>query len=286
MYPNNSQCCFKVKLPKTIHIEKESWEVALAQLITPSQFLNISKHEAEFHLVTANVDLLKAIEKANRKRDNMSINPIRRNETSGKPDKWDIRFQFEPGSYNSPAHVLGVMNEVLQNSIGEELASKNITLHIGYAEALKRPKFGFTNIGQTGVTFHPFLFLKLGGNPEFQGEIIHPGKNIIQMFKYSPNLDAGYNHLYIYSDIAEYNVVGDTLAPILRVTPFKTSNAYENVNGSQHINHELSNLQYIPVSKSEFDTIHIQITGDAGIPVQFVIGKTIVKLHFRQNREK
>ena len=32
---------FKVKLPKSLHIGKEHWEVALAELITPSQFLNI-----------------------------------------------------------------------------------------------------------------------------------------------------------------------------------------------------------------------------------------------------
>jgi hypothetical protein len=238
MHPDNTQCCYKVKLPKTIHLEKEMWEVGLAQLITPSQFLNISEVEADFHIITANVDLYKLIEKSEKKKD-LSMYVIEKNKTSGKPSKWGIRFKFDPGSYNSPAHVLGVMNEMLQNCIGDELVSRNITFQIGYAEAFKRPKFGFNNIGRTGVKFHPFLFLKLGGDPEFMGKTLYPGHNIMQMFKYSPNLDAGYNHLYIYSDIAEYNVIGDTLAPILRVTPFKTSNAYENVHGSQHINHEI-----------------------------------------------
>lgn len=285
MYPDNSQCCFKVKLPKTIHIDKETWEVALAQLITPSQFLNVSAEEAEFHIITANVSLFQAVNKVDKKRDNMTIQPISRNKTSNKPDKWDIKFQFPAGSYNSPAHVLGVINEMIQNNIGQVLSDLKIVLQIGYAQDTKRPKVGFTNIGQTGIKFHPLLFLKLGGSPEFKGNTIYPGRNIIQMFKYSPNLDAGYNHLFVYSDIAEHTVVGDTLAPVLRVTPFKTSNAYENNNGSQHINHEITNLQYVPVSKSEFDTIHIKITGDSGLPVQFVIGKTIVKLHFRQHRK-
>ena len=104
------------------------------------------------------------------------------------------------------------------------------------------------------------------------------------MFKYNANIDAGYNHLFIYSAIVEHSIVGDTLAPILRLVPFKSSNSAENNNESQHINHEIMNLHYIPVSKSEFDTIHINITGDSGYPVYFVIGKTIVKLHFRQVR--
>ena len=46
MFPNNTQCCFKIHLPKTIHIDKEEWEVALVKLITPTQFLNISEEEA------------------------------------------------------------------------------------------------------------------------------------------------------------------------------------------------------------------------------------------------
>ena len=29
MFPSNTQCCFKIHLPKTIHIDKEDWEVAL-----------------------------------------------------------------------------------------------------------------------------------------------------------------------------------------------------------------------------------------------------------------
>ena len=54
MFPNNTQCCFKIHLPKTIHIDKEEWEVALVQLITPTQFLNISEEEAQFELRTYN----------------------------------------------------------------------------------------------------------------------------------------------------------------------------------------------------------------------------------------
>ena len=33
MFPNNTQCCFKIHLPKTFHIDKEEWEVALVQLL-------------------------------------------------------------------------------------------------------------------------------------------------------------------------------------------------------------------------------------------------------------
>ena len=101
------------------------------------------------------------------------------------------------------------------------------------------------------------------------------------IFKYNPNINAECNHLYIYSDVAEHNIVGDTLAPLLRVLPFGPSETVENNNDCQHINHEITIPHYIPVSKSDFDIISIQITGDLGIPVHLITGKTIVKLHFR-----
>ena len=100
MFPNNTQCCFKIHLPKTIHIDKEEWEVALVQLITPTQFLNITEEEAQFELITTDSLLIKTASTIDRKGDNMQISPIRRNE-QGKPDKWTIRFTFPAESYSS-----------------------------------------------------------------------------------------------------------------------------------------------------------------------------------------
>ena len=65
--------------------------------------------------------------------------------------------------------------------------------------------------------------------------------------------------------------VGDTLAPLLRVLPFEPSETVENNNDCQHINHEITIPHYIPVSKSNFDIISIQITGDLGIPVHSLL---------------
>ena len=50
MYPNNKQNSFTVKLNHPIQIEKELWEVALVEMITPSQILNISEENNYFFL--------------------------------------------------------------------------------------------------------------------------------------------------------------------------------------------------------------------------------------------
>ena len=50
MYPDNKQNLFTVKLDHPIQIEKELWEVALVETITPLQILNISEENNYFFL--------------------------------------------------------------------------------------------------------------------------------------------------------------------------------------------------------------------------------------------
>ena len=170
---------------------------------------------------------------------------------------------------------------MISDTIGKTLNKRQAEFSINCSTVNRRPKIKFDDVIKIGLKLHPALSLKLGGTPSLKDETIFKGKNIRDIFKYSSNINAGYNHLYIYSDVAEHNIVGDTLAPLFRVLPFEPGETVENNNESQHINHEITIPHYIPVSKSDFDIISIQITGDLGIPVHFITGKTIVKLHFR-----
>ena len=164
MFPNNTQCCFKIHLPKTIHIDKEEWEVALVQLITPTQFLNISEEEAQFELITSDSLLIKVASTIDRKGDNMQISPLRRNE-QGKPDKWVIRFTFPPGSYSSSQKVINVIDQLISDTIGKALNKRQAEFSISYSVVNKRPKINFDNVVRIGLKLHPALFLKFGGTP-------------------------------------------------------------------------------------------------------------------------
>ena len=48
MFHNNKQSEFTVRLDHPIHIEEERWEVALVEVATPSEVLNITE-ENNFH---------------------------------------------------------------------------------------------------------------------------------------------------------------------------------------------------------------------------------------------
>ena len=50
MFPSNMQSEFTVKLDHPIEIDEETWEVALAEIATPSEVLNITEDNNFFFL--------------------------------------------------------------------------------------------------------------------------------------------------------------------------------------------------------------------------------------------
>ena len=80
--------------------------------------------------------------------------------------------------------------------------------------------------------------------------------------------------LFIYSDVIEPQVVGDTYAKLLQVTP-----APQRTNTI--ISHTFNPVQYVPLATRQFETIEISIRNSAGDLVPFTTGLAIVKLHFR-----
>ena len=97
------------------------------------------------------------------------------------------------------------------------------------------------------------------------------------MFKF--NLHHNFRSVYVYSDIASFTFIGDTVAPLLRIVPFSHNSRTGNVYN------EFKTLHYVSVSKSVVDQVHITIKIENGSVVPFVTGKTILKLHFRRKKK-
>ena len=72
--------------------------------------------------------------------------------------------------------------------------------------------------------------------------------------------------LMIYSDIVEYIIVGDTKAPLLRCFPFISKlKAGDIITTGQYMNYQtFSNLQFRPVLKNSFHSIHIDLRDTSG----------------------
>ena len=89
----------------------------------------------------------------------------------------------------------------------------------------------------------------------------------------------------IYSDIIEYNIVGDTKTPLLRCIPFisKVKSGYITSTG-QYMNYQsFTNLQFKKLLKNSFHSIKIELRDSTGEKSHLVsVGITGVVLLFRK----
>ena len=81
--------------------------------------------------------------------------------------------------------------------------------------------------------------------------------------------------MYVYCDVAAHSIVGDIETPLLRV--WNTSG-----NDGRIVRTIFTHPHYVPVSRTDFQTIEINMSDEIGRPIPFMHGKSLVTLHFRQ----
>ena len=95
----------------------------------------------------------------------------------------------------------------------------------------------------------------------------------------------GIHSLMIYSDLVEYSIVGDTKAPLLRCFPFISKlKGGDIITIGQYMNYQaFSNLQFRPLLKNSFHSIHIDLRDTSGEEKPFVsVGIIRLLLMFRK----
>ena len=91
--------------------------------------------------------------------------------------------------------------------------------------------------------------------------------------------------LMIYSDLIEYSIVGDTKAPLLRCFPFISKlKGGDIITTGQYMNYQtFSNLQFRPLLKNSFHSVHIDLRDTCDEKIPFVsVGITRLVLMFRK----
>ena len=83
------------------------------------------------------------------------------------------------------------------------------------------------------------------------------------------DLRRGFESLYVYSSIVEPRIVGDKIAPLLRIVPITGSHG-------EMVTARFDHVQYIPVLSREFGCVETEIRDDTGRPVPFERGKVTV----------
>lgn len=150
--------------------------------------------------------------------------------------------------------------------------SKSIVqgFYVSYIDTVKRTRVKKDPARIKKVRFSPRLQYMLGLHEE---EVMKDSF----LAKYLPDLRGGFYALYVYCSLVEPQIVGNNMAPLLRLVNV------EGVHGSI-VEKIFQSPHYVPVVTKEITRIDIEIKDDNNQPVPFDFGKSVLKLHVRKRR--
>ena len=184
-------------------------------------------------------------------------------------------YFLEPGLYPSITDTVEPMNTLIQekhnhtensNTVKVSLRTQKVEIYL--ANERSGLAFFSTDLGH--------IFGSIVGN-EFG--VMLRGKRLHKLeFAYDI---VSIHSLKIYTDLIEYNTVGDTKAPLLRCFLFISRlHSGDNITTGQYMNNQIfSNLQFIPLLKHSFHSIHFDLRDTSGEKIPFVsVGITLLVL--------
>ena len=188
-------------------------------------------------------------------------------------------YYLEPGLYPSITDIVGAMNTLIQerhnhseNCITVEVSRRTRKVEIYLANETSGLVFFSAYLGHifgsnVGNEFEVMLRRKGPHKPEFAYDIVR------------------IRSLMIYTDLIEYNIVGDTKALLLRCFPFTSKlKSGDIITTVQYMNYQtFCHLQFRPLLKISFHKIHIDLRDTSGEKIPIVsVGITRLVLMFRK----
>jgi hypothetical protein len=236
IYPNNTLTSFKVKLNSAIHLDG-NYEVALTEIMFPYNW----KYRRDATLIAYD----STAEPAKRKYESFSVNFY---------------------SYQTIMDLLNSMNDFMK--------ARGILLSFNYHRVSN--KVSMTLATSWTVEFTDGLHKELGFKTQkVQSSGPDKQKTFYGTEKVHEQLNP-INSIYVYTNIVNYQYVGDSYSPLLRVVAVDNRPTF-----GEYISKTFTSRDYIPVSKQNIETIEVELKSDSGESIQFGSGKVVLKLHFK-----
>lgn len=234
VYPNNTVAHYFTVLPTRLNLSGE-WEAGLCEIHFPRTWYNIGRLDG---VLTVYTDIHSSEEKG-------------------------ARVSIAAGNYSDPRMIVSAIEEVIRKSEKQHLS-------LNYDTFLQR----------ISITLKPKTRLAMSDTLRDIFGFMHSVLENIETTEktytapLAADTDRGIKGLYVYTDVIQPRVVGDTRVRLLRVVPIQGAQG-------QMVAVNFQNIHYVNVLYKEFDTIEIYITDDTGEIVPFESGKLVVTLHFR-----
>lgn len=248
VYPENRIACYTTRLAKPINLKGE-WEVGLAEIEYPRSWYIFNDEDGHFILH-------KAPEPPDGTSTHIGISII-------------SKLNINGGYYVNIRAILRAINQHLTPSAvlhHDELKNK--------VYLVAKPNISMSFRGKLaiilGMTQKPLGGLSYHKEPDFT-------KTVISYAPHQADINAGFYTMYVYTDVIQYQSVGDSHVPLLRCVHItgKSNDA---------VIARYDNPHYASVNKDHIDSIIIELKDDQNNEVAFSYGKVIVKLHFKPKR--
>lgn len=236
-YPDNRISNYRIKLAKALDLRGE-WEMALIEIQYPRTWTSFLEADAVFTV-------------------------------TDKPRSRSRKIKMAVGYYPTMAKLIAEVNYLLYK--------ESITL--GYDVVINKVYLKKMD-PEVSLTFKGRLAQMLGvipgvawGTPSESTMGNQP--DVTRHYaQYPADIHGGLNTLYIYTDIIEYQAVGDSFVPLLRCVQISGEN-------NDVVTVAFDKGHYVPVCRSHIDDIVIEIKSDQNLDIPFTYGKVVCKLHFR-----
>jgi hypothetical protein len=240
----NTASHFRVVLPKTIQLTGR-WQCALVEISYPRTYYNVRAESLDGKSYEHIVTIVKSFEK---------------NEVEGElVSVQKYTLHISDGNYNTASELCAAINDQIANVV-KLPAMFSIENKFNGRVLFQKPD------SVRSVTLSQTFAYKLG----FKNQTLKESELAQSVY----DMHGGVDHLWVNSDIVENQVVGDTMAPLIRTVA--VSGSFGDIISTVYpVPH------YVGVVCNEFSSIEITINTDANRPVVFTAGKTIVVLHFR-----
>ena len=237
---------FRVKLPGKILLESDNWVVGLAEIIYPFSWHNVTEEENQFYI-------------------EMEMTP---------GNKYFHKVQIVPTYYASVEEV--VLS--IESALHPLRTVYNLTKAHFNIDYMPRNELIIVHLDPK-VIKHVSFTEKLTEILGFEDRVLYNfRKGQHKPFeKYAtkiPEIRNNVQTMYIYCDVVSQQIVGNVLAPLLRIIDVQGS--YKNT-----VNRTYDNPHYVSVQLKDIDAIEINIKDCFDNFIQFNSGTVVVKLHFK-----
>ena len=243
MFPDNKNHNYKKHLPERLKLEGGQWELALRSITFNNNWYNVRN---------AFIDVTVT--------DAVGRDSVR-------------RVNVKDGRYESIKKLWEDTHTAFETMFVEKI------VQLFYDKDRNNMHLMFFRDG-VRVKFSPDLAQIIGFDSETEYERPSEVHNYVRA-KSVPDIEAGYETLYVYCSLCANRFVGDALVPCLYNVPVTPHDSKSTV-----VHQSIQPPMYVPAVNTDTDEIEIDIRRGDGQPVLFRGGCVVVTVHLTKKKEQ